>query len=378
MKIIIVGPAYPYRGGIADTNESLCETFVANGHQASIITFTVQYPDFLFPGKSQYRTEKAPPDCIIERCIHTINPLNWVRVARKINRMNPDLVIVRYWMPFFAPSLGSITRLLDRNIVTIAMCDNVIPHEHRIGDGPLTRYFTGAFDGFITLSQTTLTELDQFTDKPRTSHPHPINTNLGEKVDKSTARSHLMLDPKGRYLLFFGLIRDYKGLDLTLEAMANPSVENLDVHLLVVGEFYEPREKYDALIEQFNLRDRVTIVDQFIPTSDIKYYFSAADLVIQTYKTASQSGVSQMAYHFECPILVTDVGGLGEVVLHEQTGYVSDKDPARIAQHVSDYFQSNKMEAFQKKMRTEKHKYSWSSFTEEVLGLFHTIKKNKP
>lgn len=378
MKIIIVGPAYPYRGGIADTNESLCETFVEHGHQASIITFTVQYPDVLFPGKSQYRSESEPPDCTIERSIHTINPLNWVRVARKINRMNPDLVIVRYWMPFFAPSLGSITRLLNRNIVTIAMCDNVIPHEHRIGDGPLTRYFTGSFDGFITLSQTTLTELDQFTDKPRTSHPHPINTNLGEKVEKSTARAHLMLDPNRRYLLFFGLIRDYKGLDLTLQAMANPAVENLEVHLLVVGEFYEPREKYDALIEELNLQDRVTIVDQFIPTSDIKYYFSAADLVIQTYKTASQSGVSQMAYHFECPILVTDVGGLGEVVLHEQTGYVSDKDPARIAQHVSDYFQSKKMDAFQKKMQSEKHKYSWSSFTEEVLGLFHTIKKNKP
>ena len=377
MKIIIIGPAYPYRGGIADTNESLCETFNAHGHDAMLVTFTVQYPDFLFPGKSQYRTEDIPPKCHIERLIHTLNPLNWWQVARRINRMKPDLVIVRYWMPFFAPSLGTITRFLNPEIITIAMCDNVIPHEHRLGDGPLTRYFVSAFDGFITLSQTTLKELDQFTDKPKTSHPHPINNNLGQKVDKWEARSHLGLDPQKRYLLFFGLIRDYKGLDLTLQALASPEAQDPSIHLIVAGEFYEPREKYDQLITELRLANRVTIVDQFIPTGDIRYYFSAADLVIQTYKTASQSGVSQMAYHFECPILVTDVGGLGEVVHHQKTGYVSDLEPRVIAQYVKEYFREDKMETFQKNMREEKHKYSWSSFTEEVLNLFDTIQKSK-
>ena len=377
MKIIIIGPAYPYRGGIADTNESLCETFNAHGHDAMLVTFTVQYPDFLFPGKSQYRTEDIPPKCHIERLIHTLNPLNWWQVARRINRMKPDLVIVRYWMPFFAPSLGTITRFLNPEIITIAMCDNVIPHEHRLGDGPLTRYFVSAFDGFITLSQTTLKELDQFTDKPKTSHPHPINNNLGQKVDKWEARSHLGLDPQKRYLLFFGLIRDYKGLDLTLQALASPEAQDPSIHLIVAGEFYEPREKYDQLITELRLANRVTIVDQFIPTGDIRYYFSAADLVIQTYKTASQSGVSQMAYHFECPILVTDVGGLGEVVHHQKTGYVSDLEPRVIAQYLKEYFREDKMETFQKNMREEKHKYSWSSFTEEVLNLFDTVQKSK-
>lgn len=377
MKIIIIGPAYPYRGGIADTNESLCETFNAHGHDAMLVTFTVQYPDFLFPGKSQYRTEDIPPKCHFERLIHTLNPLNWWQVARRINRMKPDLVIVRYWMPFFAPSLGTITRLLNPEIITIAMCDNVIPHEHRLGDGPLTRYFVSAFDGFITLSQTTLKELDQFTDKPKTSHPHPINNNLGQKVDKWEARSHLGLDPQKRYLLFFGLIRDYKGLDLTLTALASPEIQDPSIHLIVAGEFYEPREKYDQLIAELGLANRVTIVDQFIPTGDIRYYFSAADLVIQTYKTASQSGVSQMAYHFECPILVTDVGGLGEVVHHQKTGYVSDLEPRVIAQYINEYFQEEKMKPFQEKMREEKHKYSWSSFTEEVLRLYQTIRNTK-
>src|SRR5690554_5366248 len=377
MKIIIIGPAYPYRGGIADTNESLCETFNAHGHDAMLVTFTVQYPDFLFPGKSQYRTEDIPPKCHIERLIHTLNPLNWWQVARKINRMKPDLVIVRYWMPFFAPSLGTITRFLNPDIITIAMCDNVIPHEHRLGDGPLTRNFVSAFDGFITLSQTTLKELDQFTDKPKTSHPHPINNNLGQKVDKTEARSHLGLDLQKRYLLFFGLIRDYKGLDLTLKALGSPEAQDPSIHLIVAGEFYEPREKYDQLITELRLANRVTIVDQFIPTGDIRYYFSAADLVIQTYKTASQSGVSQIAYHFECPILVTDVGGLGEVVLHQKTGYVTEKDPEDIAHCIADYFENNRRKPFSLTMQQEKPKYSWKVFSEKIIDLYHQLQKTE-
>lgn len=376
MKIIILGPAHPYRGGIADTNESLCEAFNTNGHDASIITFKVQYPDLLFPGKSQFKPESRPPDLKIDRMIHSLNPANWFRVAGKINKMQPDLVIVRYWMPFFAPSMGSVVRLLDRKITTIAMCDNVIPHESRPGDGLLTRYFISAFDGFITLSQTTLKELDQFTTKPKTSYPHPINTNLGEKMEKSAAREYLDLDPEGKYLLFFGLIRDYKGLDLTLQALARPEVQSQNIQLIVAGEFYEPKAKYETLIDHLHIRDRVTLIDQFIPTGELTYYFSAADLVIQTYKTASQSGVSQMAYHFECPILVTDVGGLAEVVHHQHTGYVTQKDPADIAKYIAEYFQEDRMENFQKSMRAEKYKYSWPSFTEELLNLYNTIRKN--
>lgn len=377
MKIIIIGPAYPYRGGIADTNESLCQSLNENGHEASIVTFKVQYPDFLFPGKSQYNAENVRFNFPIERLIHTLNPLTWLTTARRINQMNPDLVIIRYWMPYFAPSLGSIARLLRRNIVTIAMCDNVIPHEHRIGDEPLTRYFTSAFDGFITLSKTTLSELDPLTDKPKTSHPHPINTNLGEILDKRVARQHLHLDPDGKYLLFFGLIRDYKGLDLTLQALAHDDVRSRDIQLLIVGEFYEPREKYDTMISELGLTDRVTIVDQFIPNAEIKYYFSAADLIIQTYKTASQSGVSQIAYHFERPILVTNAGGLSEFVLDGQTGYITEQDPEDIARSIVDYFANHREEEFSHHMRLEKPKYSWKVFGDKIVALFDQIQEIK-
>lgn len=373
MKIIIIGPAYPYRGGIADTNESLCQSLNENGHQASIITFTVQYPNFLFPGKSQYNTEPSSFEHDIDRMIHALNPINWFQVARHINKAAPDLVIVRYWMPYFAPSLGTIVRLLDKKIKTIAMCDNVIPHEKRIGDKSLTKYFTSAFDGFITLSKTTLQELDEFTDKPKTSYPHPINKNLGEKIVQEEARAYLDLKEKGCYMLFFGLVRDYKGLDLTLEALSKPAVKELKIHLLVVGEFYEPREKYETIIDQLGVKDNVTIVDHFIPTSEIKYYFSAADLIIQTYKTASQSGVSQIAYNFECPILVTNTGGLGEVVFHEKTGYVTEKDPDEIAHYIADYFQNNRRSSFSETMHQEKDKFSWKVFSEKIMDLYNRL-----
>ncbi len=375
MRIIIIGPAYPYRGGIADTNESLCQSLNETGHQASIITFTVQYPNFLFPGKSQYNTEPNENEFGIERLIHSLNPANWLWTARHINKLKPDLVIVRYWMPYFAPSMGTIVRLLDKNIVTIAMCDNVIPHEKRMGDRPLTSYFTSAFDGFITLSKTTLQELDEFTTKPKTSYPHPINKNLGNKMDRKEAREYLHLKQEGNYLLFFGLIRDYKGLDLTLQAMGKSVVKDLNIQLLVVGEFYEPKEKYEKIIDELGLQDQVTIIDQFIPTSEIKYYFSAADMIIQTYKSASQSGVSQIAYNFECPILVTNTGGLSEFVQHEKTGYVSEKDPEEIAGYIADYFINNRQDSFSKNMQLEKPKFSWEAFSNQIVGLYNQLSK---
>ncbi len=375
MKIIILGPAHPFRGGIADTNESLCRSLILQGHEASIITFTTQYPSFLFPGKTQFSTDPAPKDLTIVRAISSVNPASWLSVAQRINKMQPDLVIARYWMPFFAPSFGTIMRRLNKGIVKIAMCDNVIPHEHRIGDVQLTKYFLNSFDGFITLSKTTFAELDDFSNKPKTYYPHPINTNLGEKIKKSDARVHLDLDTDKKYLLFFGLIRDYKGLDLTLEALADARLKDMKVHLLVVGEFYEPREKYDAIIEAKELQARVHIVDQFIPASDIKYYFSAADLVIQTYKTASQSGVSQMAFHFDCPILVTDVGGLSEVILHEEIGYVSDKNPTAIANYIYDFFEHNRAGEFIANLQLEKQKYSWEAFSGALFELYEKLKK---
>lgn len=374
MKIVIVGPAHPYRGGIADTNESFCKSLMDQGHEASLVTFTYQYPGFLFPGKTQYSTEDAPRELHIKRIINTINPFNWLSAARQINKQKPDLVIVRYWLPFLAPSLGSIVRRLHKSIIKIAMCDNVIPHEKRIGDKMFTQYFMNSFDGFITLSNTTYKEINAFSDKPKTFFPHPINTNLGHKTSKQAAYSHLQLDPENKYLLFFGLIRKYKGLDLTLKALADSRLKTQNLHLLIVGEFYEEPEKYLKMIKEYDLEARVTIINEFVPTSDIKYYFSASDLVIQTYHTASQSGISQMAFNFDCPILVTDVGGLSEIVKHNKVGYVTQRDPKDIADHILDFFVKNRFKEFSQNIETEKQKYSWHNFSEELLNLSSTLK----
>jgi glycosyltransferase involved in cell wall biosynthesis len=373
MKIIIIGPAYPYRGGIADTNESLCRALTARGDEASIITFQLQYPESLFPGKTQYSTGKKPDDLSITRMINSINPFNWIVTARKINKMAPDIVVFRYWVPFLSPALGTIARLLKKNIVKIALCDNVIPHEHFAGSNLLTSYFINKFDGFITLSKAVLNELEQFTEKPRIYFPHPINDNLGEKLDKIRAREFLNLDAGGKYILFFGLVRKYKGLDLLLKAMGEDAIKKLNVKLIVAGEFYDSPGYYYDIIDEYGIGGNVIIRNEFIPASEIKYYFSAADLVTQTYHTASQSGVTQIAYNFDCPILVTDVGGLSETVLHNKTGYVVSKEPREIAKYIVDFFENKRGVLFSENIKAEKSKYSWSAFAGALMELYKKI-----
>lgn len=370
MKIIIVGPAHPLRGGIADTNESLCRAFQKRGHDAELVSFSLQYPAFLFPGKTQFSTDPTPTDLTIHTLINSVNPINWVRTAQKINQLQPDLVIFRYWLPFMGPCLGTIARRLDKTISKLALCDNVIPHESRIGDHAFTKYFVAAFDGFITMSKTVFAELETFTDKPKIYFPHPINDNLGQKLDKQQAREQLGLKKNGNYLLFFGLVRQYKGLDLMLRAMGDSRVKNMDMHLLVVGEFYDPIEKYEIIIEEEGIENYVTLHNEFIPTNKIKTYFSAVDMVTQTYHTASQSGITQIAMHFDCPMLVTDVGGLSEIVAHQTTGYVTPKSPQAIATALVDFYQNERYPQYSAAVAQEKEKYSWTSFCQAVEDNF--------
>ncbi len=375
MKIVIIGPAHPLRGGIADTNESFCDALLKLGHEASIVSFSKQYPSLFFPGKTQYSTDPKPEHLSIYPWINSINPLSWFATARKIKQLKPDIVIIRYWLPFLAPSLGTIARRINKTTVLLAMCDNVIPHEKRMGDRSLTRYFTKSFDAFITLSKTTFKELDEFTSKPKAYFPHPINHNLGKKIEKAEARRHLELNPTNKYLLFFGLIRKYKGLDLSLAALALAIKKDPSIHLLVVGEFYEDPERYHKTIQDLGLKDHVIIINEFVPTAHIKYYFSAADLVVQTYHTASQSGITQIAYNFDSPILVTDVGGLSEVVGHQKHGYVSQKDPVEIAKWICDFFANERFKKYSANVAVEKQKYSWSSFSKKAIALAEQIEK---
>ncbi|MCB0374537.1 MAG: glycosyltransferase, partial [Sinomicrobium sp.] len=373
MKIIIIGPAHPLRGGIADTNASLCRALSAE-NEVAIVSFTLQYPAFLFPGKTQRSTDPAPQDISITPMLNSVNPFNWIKAARKINKQNPDLVIFRYWIPFMAPCMGTLARRLKKQIPLIALCDNIIPHERRISDSILTRYFVKPFHGFVTLSRSVKSELKTFTAKPVITIPHPINDGPGGRISKEQARKQLKLDPEGNFILFFGLIRKYKGLDLILKALGDKKLRDLKVKLLIAGEFYDPPEAYSGIIEALGLHDRVIIRDEYIPASETGRYFSAADLVTQTYHTASQSGVTQLAFHFDCPILVTNVGGLSEVVTHEKTGYVTSKAPAEIAAHIAEFYENKRSAAFIKNIQKEKERYSWSAFACALTDFYEDVK----
>jgi glycosyltransferase involved in cell wall biosynthesis len=373
MKTLIIGPAYPFRGGIADTNESLCRALQQKGHEATILTFTLQYPELFFPGKTQYSADPKPENIRIEQTINSVNPLNWIKTALKINRIKPDLVIIRYWIPFMAPCLGTIARFLKKPTRIIGMTDNIVPHEKRAGDKLMTRYFIKACHGFITLSTTVNQELKSFTNKPSVYFPHPINDNLGSIMNQKEAREFLNLEPDGNYILFFGIVRKYKGLDLLLKALNRKDIIKKDIKLIIAGEFYDKPATYYNLIEQLGLKDQVIIVNKFIPGSHIKYYFSAADLVAQTYHSASQSGITQIAYHFERPMLVTNVGGLSEIIPDKKVGYVVEKDPGAIARAIRDFYENKKFGEFHTNVKEEKQKYSWAAFVDELMKLTENL-----
>lgn len=386
-SIGIIGTAYPFRGGLAAYNERLARAFQQakidqtlpssdsdiTAHEVVIYTFTVQYPAFLFPGKTQYVDAPPPEDLKIVRCIHSLNPINWIRVGLILSRRHLDVVVVKYWLPFMSPCLGTILRLIRRNRHTRIICilDNVTPHEHHLLDGLLTRYFLKPVDAFIAMSEQVLHDLRRFTQKPARLVPHPVYDVYGAPVDKDTACKHLGLDPQKRYALFFGFIRAYKGLDLLLRAFASPAMGQLsDVHLLVAGEFYESPEPYLALIQELKLQERIILHTHFIPDDEVKYYFCAADVVIQPYRSATQSGITQIAYHFEKPMIVTRVGGLPEMVLDERTGFVCEPDPAAIANAIVRFFTGDQT-AFIRFLQIEKKRFSWEYLCEQILQLAH-------
>jgi glycosyltransferase involved in cell wall biosynthesis len=373
MKIKIIGPAYPYRGGLASFNERLAWELQNEGHQVSIETFTLQYPSFLFPGKSQFVTGDAPEGISISRTINSVNPFNWFLTGRRIAREAPDMVILRYWLPFMAPCFGTIARLAARNssvrILTIA--DNIIPHEKRAGDRLLTRYFIKPVNGFIAMSRAVLSELSLFdTTTPRVLSPHPIFDNFGDGVKREDALRLLGLDPSYRYILFFGLIREYKGLDLFIRSMADDRVRALGIRALVAGEFYCDSKPYYKLIDDLKLAAAISVHPNFIDDDDVKLWFSAADLIVQPYKSATQSGVTQIGYHFEKPMLVTDTGGLPEIIPHMKAGYVTPPDPEAIAGAINDFFINNRSESFTEGIRDEKKRFGWDRLVKSIMSLY--------
>lgn len=373
MKIVIVGTSYPYRGGIAAFTDRLATEFVKEGVDIEVVTFKLQYPSFLFPGKTQYSDAKAPAGFYIERKINSISPLNWIKVGKEIRKKNPDIVIFTYWMSLFAPCFGKIARVIKRrcNARCIGLIHNMIPHEKSVLDKMFAPYFVKAMDGFVALSQSVLDDVASLDKqgKPKCMVPHPLYDHYGEIMKRNEALKHLDLDPNYRYCLFFGLVRAYKGLDLLIDAFADERLRKNDVKLIVAGEFYDDEKPYLEQIKKHNIEDFIIIENQYISDDNVKYYFNVADIVVQPYKSATQSGVTQIAYHFEKPMLVTNVGGLGEIIPDGKVGYVVEPKPSSIADALADFFENGRFDAFVEGVRYEKQKYQWSNMTAAIKKL---------
>lgn len=367
-KVIIIGPAWPLRGGLASFDERLAREFLAMGHDTSIYTFSLQYPGFLFPGTTQYSSEPAPVGLRIKACINSVNPFNWWKIGNELKKAAPDLIIVRYWLPLMGPCLGSILRRVKKNHLTKVVCiaDNVVPHEHRPGDKPFTRYFVKPVDAFVTMSDQVAKDLLAFTTKPTVTVVHPLYDNFGEIVPKKEARERLSLGQNDRIVLFFGFIRKYKGLDLLLEAMSDERIRSSGIKLLIAGEFYDKIADYDELISRLDIGQQLLLHTGFIKDSDVKYYLCAADFVIQPYRNATQSGVTPLAYHFEKPMLVTNVGGLPDMVPDGKVGVITQPNPTDIADGILHLYELGENH-FLPHLREEKKKYSWTFLAEAFL-----------
>ena len=370
-KIIIIGPAYPLRGGLASFDELFCQALTAQGHEASIISYSLQYPSFLFPGTTQYHTTGAAPKGVtIHTLINSVNPLSWLKTARFINAQQPHLIIIRYWIPFMGPALGSICRMLNKSINVMAITDNVLPHEPRVGDKLFTRYFVNGCKAFVTMSEAVMHDLLKFTNTPhRKRLLHPLYTDFGEPIPQHEARAKLGIGADDKVVLFFGLIRHYKGLDMLLEAMADERIKTQNIKLIVAGEYYEDEAPYNALIKASNNSSNILLHTRFIPNDEVKVFFSATNLVALPYRNATQSGVTQVSFHYETPTIVTNVGGLAEIIPDGKCGYVCAPNATAIADAIVNYFTLNKQAEFTQGMKEEKKKYEWEVFVSEIIKL---------
>jgi glycosyltransferase involved in cell wall biosynthesis len=376
--VVVIGPGYPLRGGLATFDQRLAREFIHEGFDCPIYSFSLQYPDFLFPGTTQYSTDPPPEGLTILSRINSINPFNWLSVGNELRRLKPDIIVVRYWLPLMGPALGTILRRVRKNRHTrvVAITDNIIPHEKRPGDIPFTRYFLKACDGYITMSEKVMHDLRTFQpDRPAQQVAHPLYDNFGEPIPTEAARQRLRdqgidIGDKDRILLFFGFIRKYKGLDIVLEAMADPRIRDMGIRLLVAGEFYEDAAPYHELIARLGIADRLLLRTDFIPDSEVRNYLCAADAVIQPYRNATQSGVTPLAYHFEKPMIVSNVGGLPALVPHELVGLVAEPEPGAMADAILRFFTLGGS-YFLSALRREKENYSWGKLVDTILTLGH-------
>ncbi len=374
MKIVIVGTAYPLRGGIAHYN-ALLARHLATRHTVETITFKRQYPSFLFPGKTQDESGDLPSVQAAPQLVDSINPLNWLRVGRIIAAKKPDLLIMKYWLPFFGPCFGTIASVVRRRAgaKVLFICDNVIPHERRPGDVLFTRYAFHRADCFLVQSDAVERELLRYFPGARFAHvPHPVYENFGSALSKEEARRRLGLQSK-RIVLYFGYVRSYKGLHLLIDAMkiASGALGGPDeLTALAVGEFYDGEQSYREQVQRLGLKESVRFVPEYVPNDKVALYFSAADVVVLPYLSATQSGIAQIAYNFDKPLIVTDVGGLAEVVRDGVSGLVvPPANPQALADAIRSFYAPGKEQQFIAGVREEKKNYSWERVVTAIEDL---------
>lgn len=374
-KVVIIGPAHPLRGGLANFDHRLCRQFMEEGYECSIFSYSLQYPSILFPGKTQYTSDPAPEGVEIYSIINSVHPLNWLQVGSELRRMRPDIIVARFWLPFMGPALGTILRRVKKNKHTriVALIDNIFPHEKRFGDKPFSKYFLQSCDAYLVMSEKVMRDLRTFEpEKPAILAMHPLFDNFGEPVSKQEARAHLKLDKDINILLFFGIIRKYKGLDILLEAIRilkekkSPLLQKMK--LLIAGEFYGDPKEYYRQMDEYGIRDYLILRTDFIPDAEVKFYLGAADGLVQPYRNATQSGVTPLAYHFNKPMIVTNVGGLPELVPHKKAGLVCEPEPASLANAIEEYFELGE-NYFIPHLRVEKQRLSWHNFVATITEL---------
>lgn len=383
MRVLIVGTAFPLRGGIAHYVSLLYKTLKARGHWVHILSFYRQYPKLLFPGKSQEEVGETSIPLASDAVIDSVNPLTWIKAGKVAASYGPDLLIFKFWLPFFAPAYGVISRVAKRitrkrgkECKVLFIADNVIPHEKRPGDRLFTRFAFASVDYFIV--QSDAVERDLMKVKPEANYaklPHPVYEIFGERMDRNEARSALNIPSEAPVILFFGYIRKYKGLDILLRAMPALIRKFPEIRLVVAGEFYGDEAEYRTLIAELGIPSKnLVLATDYIANEEVTKYFSAANVTVLPYRSATQSGIVQIAYNFDVPVIATDVGGLAEVVIDGKSGLIADKPTAEaVAESVSTFFSEGLEPQLTEGVREEKQKYTWDRF---VQGLERLVEQH--
>jgi glycosyltransferase involved in cell wall biosynthesis len=367
MNIAYLSTFYPYRGGIAQFNANLFRAFEKK-NTINAYTFTRQYPEVLFPGKTQLVTPNDLADAIPSKSIvDSINPISWITAANSIKKEKPDLLVMKYWMTFFGPSLGTVANRLKKETTIITILDNVIPHERRFFDHAFNRFFLSQNHAFVAMSEKVKNDLLYYLPNAKVVlKSHPLYDHFGKKLSKNEARKHLNIPTDKKILLFFGIIRDYKGLDILLETMRHLPK---DYHLIVAGESYGDFGKYDSIIKKNNI-ENISLFNRYINDDEVPLFFSAADVNVLPYRSATQSGITSIAYHFNLPQIATPVGGLPEIIFHEKTGLLTKNVSAEALQlSIKQYFNENKKQTFIDGIERLKKELGWDNFAQAIIDL---------